>query len=339
MPADEYAALRDDIKTNGQLEPIWTLRGEIIDGRHRYRACQELGIDPTTREWRGTGSVVNFVISENLRRRHLTASQRAAIAVDMLPLLEAEAEQRRNLGKKIDQGQAGRSREQAADLVGTNQQYVADAKRLAAAEPDLFQQVKDGEKTIGEAKREENKRHRVAIQAHRAAEPTGLYQTLVVDPPWPMEKIERDARPAQVGFDYPAMTEDELAAFPIPDWAEVDAHLYLWTTHKHLPMALRLATAWGFRYECLLTWVKNVGFTPYSWMRSTEHVLFCRRGNLELLQLGLRLDFNAKVVGHSVKPDAFYELVERASPGPRIDVFARKQRQGWDIYGNEAPAA
>jgi len=68
--------------------------------------------------------------------------------------------------------------------------------------------------------------------------PEGKYNVLVIDPPWPMEKIERDARPNQIGFDYPTMTEDELARLDLPFGD--DSHIFLWTTHKFLPMALRL---------------------------------------------------------------------------------------------------
>ena len=127
--------------------------------------------------------------------------------------------------------------------------------------------------------------------------PPGKYRTIVIDPPWEMDKIARDVRPKQVTLDYPTMSEDELKAFPIPDLAADDCRLYLWTTHKYVPLALRLAEHWGFRYQCLLTWVKNVGFTPFSWMYSTEHALFCRRGGLDLLQLGRRLDISAPVRG------------------------------------------
>jgi N6-adenosine-specific RNA methylase IME4 len=167
--------------------------------------------------------------------------------------------------------------------------------------------------------------------------PKGKYATLVIDPPWPMEKIDRDVRPNQSkdAFEYPTMSEKELLAFDVPSFSADDAHLYLWVTHKYLPMGLRLAEHWGFKYQCLMTWVKNFGFTPFSWMYSTEHVIFATKGSLPLLELGIRLDFNAKVREHSRKPDEFYEIVKRASPGPRIDVFSREKRDGFDQFGNE----
>ena len=166
--------------------------------------------------------------------------------------------------------------------------------------------------------------------------PEGKYRTIVIDPPWPIEKILREVRPNQVDLDYPTMTVEEIEALPVPELAYEDGcHIYLWTTHKYLPRALQVLDAWGANYECLLTWVKNVGITPFSWMYSTEHCLFARIGNLPLLKLGKRLDFQAKVREHSRKPDEFYSLIKEVSPEPRIDMFSREKREGFAQYGNE----
>ena len=89
LTGDEYEQLKADIAANGQLEPIWIHPdGRILDGRNRYMACCDLGIEPKVRQWNGGGSAVGFVVSLNIHRRHLTASQRAAIALDVLPMLE-----------------------------------------------------------------------------------------------------------------------------------------------------------------------------------------------------------------------------------------------------------
>jgi len=167
--------------------------------------------------------------------------------------------------------------------------------------------------------------------------PAGKYRTIVIDPPWPIEKIERDVRPNQITIDYPTMTLEEIRdKVNVSGMAFEDGcHVYLWVTHKHLPDGLWLFREWGVNYQCLLTWVKNVGITPYSWMYSTEHVLFGRIGSLQLLQLGKRLDFAAKVREHSRKPEIFYEIVKEVSPEPRIDMFAREPHGGFETWGNE----
>lgn len=167
--------------------------------------------------------------------------------------------------------------------------------------------------------------------------PEGKYRCLVIDPPWPMQKIEREVRPNQAKeLDYPTMTFEEIADLPVPEFAVEDGcHVYLWITHRFLPDGLALFDNWGVNYQCVLTWVKNVGFTPYSWMYSTEHILFGRIGDLELLKLGKRLNFKANVREHSRKPNKFYKLVREVSPEPRLDMFSREKHEGFKQWGNE----
>lgn len=347
MTGDEYESLKADIAANGQREPIYTCDGQIIDGRNRYRACSELGIAPVMREWNGAGSLVAFVVSLNLHRRHLTPSQRAAVGVDMLPMLEEEAKRRqrehggtapgksKSLPEFFPEVIEPESREQAAALVGTNAHYVSDAKRLKADAPELFEQVKAGGMTIAQAKQSVARLH-VPEPAITPDYPGQAYKCIVIDPPWPMAKIEREVRPNQgASLDYPTMTLEEIRAIPVGDIAAPACHLYLWVTQKFMPEGIDLVRAWGFDYQCMMTWVKPSGITPFSWMYNTEHVIYAHRGGLRLERLGLKLSFDAPANGHSVKPDVFYDRVIQASPSPRLDMFARKRRDGFDSWGNE----
>lgn len=166
--------------------------------------------------------------------------------------------------------------------------------------------------------------------------PEGKYKTIIIDPPWSIEKILREVRPNQFDIDYPTMTIDEIMALPVGGLADENGcHIYLWTTHKYLPDAFDILDVWRAKYQCLLTWVKNVGMTPFSWMYSTEHCLFARIGNLDLLKMGKRLDFSGKVREHSRKPNEFYNLVKEVSPEPRIDMFGREKHEGFQVWGDE----
>jgi N6-adenosine-specific RNA methylase IME4 len=189
--------------------------------------------------------------------------------------------------------------------------------------PDLA--LKGGQVALAEHKRRKMPKAKAIEQQ---------YRTIVIDPPWPMEKIIRQVRPNQFAFDYPVMSIEEIKAYNLPINHD-GCHIYLWTTQKFLPVAFDVFEAWGIKYECLMTWVKNVGFTPFSWMYSTEHCLFGRVGNLPLLKLGKRLDFQAKVREHSRKPIEFYDLIREVSPAPRVDIFSREKHEGFDQYGNE----
>ncbi len=158
----EYEGLKADIAANGQLEPIWLHPdGRILDGRNRYCACRDLGIEPHFRAWGGQGSAVDFVVSLNLHRRHLTPGQKAMVAADVLPMKEAEARERilaaqnnRAAVEIIPQQVAkGKARDQAGALVGVNGRYVSDAKRIQEIAPDLAADIRAGKTNIPWARR------------------------------------------------------------------------------------------------------------------------------------------------------------------------------------------
>ncbi len=217
----------------------------------------------------------------------------------------------------------------------THHQIVASLPRKERQ--DLLAWAETNSASIREI-REEKKRRAAYGDIDTPPLPDGRYRCIVIDPPWPVKKIEREVRPNQSeNLDYPTMSLERISALPIGDLAALDGcHLYLWTTQKYLPDALDIIESWGFSYQCLMTWRKNVGITPFSWMYDTEHVVFARLGNLPLERLGLRLSFDAPVTKHSEKPNVFFdERVILVSPEPRIEMFARKERTGFTVWGNE----
>lgn len=152
MNDEEFSALVIDIKENGLREPIWTYQGKIIDGRNRYRACRVADVEPQFREWNGEGSLIAFVVSLNLNRRHLTSSQKAMIAVEVEKHLAEETK----IGRPGKDGNisviSGEARSIAARIVGTNDHYVTDAKKIIAQAPELKEVVLDGSISIPDAK-------------------------------------------------------------------------------------------------------------------------------------------------------------------------------------------
>jgi N6-adenosine-specific RNA methylase IME4 len=164
---------------------------------------------------------------------------------------------------------------------------------------------------------------------------SGTYQTVIIDPPWPIEKIERYERPYQEpNLDYVTMTIEAIEKSKMP--ISKNAHVYLWTIQKFLPTAFEIFETWDVKYIQTLVWHKNVGFTPHGlFMNNAEFVLFGRRGSLPLLKAGEKVVFTGKVREHSRKPDEFYDLVKKVSPEPRIDIFSREKRDGFDSFGNE----
>ena len=172
------------------------------------------------------------------------------------------------------------------------------------------------------------------------------YRTIVADPPWSYRNDGKTgilttskSEATHPAFQYRRMAIEGIAALPVGDWADDNAHLYLWVTNPQLFEAYPILEAWGFEYVTLLTWRKlgTLGM-GYYFRGDTEHVIFGVRGKAPIAPaLRARNWFAAPKVGHSVKPDRFYEMVERVSPGPYLELFARRRRYGWDVWGDEAP--
>ena len=98
---EEFENLKRDIKEQGLQQTIILFEGKILDGRNRFKACKEIGTEPRFEEYKGD-KPLEFVISGNLHRRHLTKSQRAVLALDIMPMLEEEAKRREQSKNKID---------------------------------------------------------------------------------------------------------------------------------------------------------------------------------------------------------------------------------------------
>lgn len=168
------------------------------------------------------------------------------------------------------------------------------------------------------------------------------YRTIVADPPWEVGRTSTNwgrVDRAPIVLDYPTMDVEDISALPVADMAEADAHLYLWTINAYVEDTYTIARDWGFRPVRLLTWAKQpIGMAPGGTFSSTsEFVLFCRRGSLKALEKVDRSWFDwPRQQRHSAKPEAFMDMVERVSPAPRLELFARRQRLGWDTWGDEA---
>lgn len=170
---------------------------------------------------------------------------------------------------------------------------------------------------------------------------TPPYRTIVADPPWAYKqqvgRILTTARRPDTRPDaqYSRLTVDVLCEWDVSALAADDAHLYLWVTNPILPDVFPIVKAWGFRYQTMLTWHKlgTLGM-GYAFRGDTEHVLFGVRGTLPIPPANRQRNwFEAAKRRHSVKPALFFDLVEKVSPGPYVELFARQPRLGWDSWG------
>jgi len=174
----------------------------------------------------------------------------------------------------------------------------------------------------------------------------GKYKTIVVDPPWKYgvwgsgsknALIQGEAnKPQPLPYNY--MSIEEIKALPVGSLANNDCELYLWVTQRYLPISFEIIKRWGFEYKQILTWCKKpMGkgqggvYTP-----TTEFLILARKGKMPKVE---RIDttwFQVKRTNkHSKKPEFFQDLIETVSKQPRIELFARRSREGWDVMGFE----
>ncbi len=197
------------------------------------------------------------------------------------------------------------------------------------------------------------------------------YKTILADPPWPCSGMRR----ANVlrGDHYPTMQLDEITALLVGDLAAEDAHLYCWAVLPLMAEAYDVVRAWGFAPITVLTWCKPGPGLGGGYRGNTEHLIVARRGEVfynptcstcggrargarkcsceapEWRYRGERTVYARQFADvaagtwyaaprgrHSEKPDLFMDWIERMSPAPRLEMFARRQRLGWDTWGNEA---
>jgi N6-adenosine-specific RNA methylase IME4 len=174
---------------------------------------------------------------------------------------------------------------------------------------------------------------------------TGKYATILADPPWRFQNRTGKVAPEHVRLRrYDTMSIEEICTMPVARYAADPAHLYLWVPNALLPWGLQVMDAWGFKYKGNIVWYKvrkdggpdgrGVGFY---FRNVTELLLFGTRGKMRTLAPG-RSQVNiiaTRKREHSRKPSAIYPLIERCSPGPHLELFARERIKGWVPWGLE----
>lgn len=187
-------------------------------------------------------------------------------------------------------------------------------------------------------KRAEARKRLEDIAALETKQAQGVYDVVVVDPPWPVHFGVRELFPNKESLPYPTMSIEEIMALHLP-LAEV-AHIWLWTTNRFLPEAFDCLKAWGLHYSVAFMWEKNDGMRPMGLPRMIcEFALYARKGSALFLDTKA-FDTLVKAPrrgGHSAKPDEFYAMVRRVTAGRRLDMFGRRHIEGFDSWGIEAP--
>ena len=332
IDGDEFKLLCEDIKKEGLNHPVILLGDEILDGRNRYRACIEVGIEPRYENFEGDDPLA-FVLSENLHRRHLTASQRAALAAEVANMTQSDA------GKQYGRGQDSSdeivqaiSNKEASELFQVGTTSIKEAKAIKERYPSKFRELKTGRKTIQQAKREiikENVKEQPDL-------PTDKYRVIYADPPWNYGNSGLDDY-GHAERHYPTMSIEELGRLQVPEIAAENSVLFIWTTSPLLEDCFRVIRMWGFNYKTSFIWNKvkhNFGY--YNSVRH-EFLLICTKGSC--LPDNPKLFNSVQTIErteHSKKPNEFREIIDTLYiSGKKIELFSRETVEGWDVWGNQ----
>jgi N6-adenosine-specific RNA methylase IME4/ParB-like chromosome segregation protein Spo0J len=361
----EFDELVADIRERGLHEPIVVLEDMILDGRNRYRACMAAGVEPTFTVYTGDDPLA-YVISLNLKRRHLDESQRAMVAAKLATLKLGDNQHSEGLpiGRgsellNVGERTVARAREVqehgAPELVHAVEQGVVSVTAAAdiATQPIEEQReiVARGEREIlraaqeirakkAEVRRAERIERLVATCNQSAPLPSDRrYAVLYADPPWHFEVYnEESGIERAAGNHYSTMSLDEICVLPVLDLATDAAVLFMWTTAPHLQESFQVLAAWGFEYKTNIVWVKDKIGLGYFVRNQHELLLVATRGDMPSPSPANRPPsvISAPRREHSRKPDEAYALIEAMYPTlPKVELFARQRRPGWDVWGNE----
>jgi N6-adenosine-specific RNA methylase IME4 len=368
LSGEDYERLREDIRERGIMVPIEVDEtGVILDGHHRKRIAAELGIEcpSITRIGLAEHEKRLHAVSLNLARRHLTDAQKVMLGIEIEPDIAEAARRRQAQASGAPRGvkatsasetfrtQTGRSVDEVARKVGlgTGRTYENHRKSLAEAEtlaPQVIERAKAGEATMADVRsavKEAQRDARVAEKreasvrlAQVAPKPAvGTYPVICADPPWRYEQAVTATR--AIENHYPTMAVEDIVALPCP--ADDDAVLFLWATNPKLIEAMQVMQAWGFEYRTNIVWVKDRPGMGYYARGQHELLLIGRRGSFPVPDPEDRPSsvLEAPRQQHSQKPDSSYALIERMYPAhKKLEMFSRRPRAGWDVWGNQAAA-
>ena len=355
----EKAGLEEDIKHYGCYCPIITWNGYIIDGHHRYEICSKhkLSFRVEEREFETQNDAEIWIIQNQFNRRNLPLFTRGVLVFELEKRMNTrrgenqytkESGSRRIL-READRDREEEARTKAANTAGMSHDSYAKCKFIDkhATEEDK-QKLHKGEASTNQVynriKTEQIRTETItkleSIETKEAKAAEGTYDVVVLDPPWEIAQsgvcISDTHKSGYKPLNYPTMSVEEIKELEVP--CADDCHIFLWTTQQFLPKAFEILDHWGFEYACTFTWVKNGGVKPPDRpMYNTEFCIYARQGKPKFIDT--KQFFTALVASrgkHSEKPEEFYDLLRRVTAGRRIDMFNRREIEGFDTWGKES---
>jgi len=364
----ELEAMTADIQQKGQLVPILMKGKEVVDGRARLQICKKLGIKPITHDIGSAANDVDWAVSVNLYRRHLTTGQRAIFAEELASLPKGsnqhtakaacsrkEAAQRMGVSEdSIDRARKVKNggSSKLVDMVSRGKVSLDAAAKLVKSYPKAHEQdeilVKGIERVTKDQHKKEvldEKRAQAQLLAKNnfAALETlqGTYSVIYADPPWDYGVYDTiEGSFCDPSVHYPLMSTAAIQALPVKECLGKDAALYLWVPSCLLEDGLAVLKSWGFSYVSSMVWCKHSKGVLSQGPTKTSHELLLigkKGGSLHDNKKRLNSWVVADATAHSKKPEEFAQMLDAMYPGfPKLEMFARKSRGDlWSVFGNQ----
>lgn len=359
LTQEEYNLLEDSLKDSGCREPITILEdGTIIDGHNRYKICQEHNIKYSKFVQKGLESETDvklWMLYNQIGKRNYTNFDKSLVAIEIEKLESIKAKERMLKLSNLKQFQeleeqndlparsdlterekSGKALEKAAKSVGVGYGTVYKTKQILDKAPEeVIEKVRKGEVSIDRAYQKLQRAERLE-QNKQAEWPKGKFRIFYADPPWKYGD-ERSGMGGAVD-QYSLMDLEDIKSMPVAELAEDNAVLFMWGTAPLMREAFEVMDGWGFQYKTNIIWNKvrpNLG--NYTSVR--HELLFIATKGSCTPDTNIRpnsVQTIERTGRHSEKPEEFRQIVESLyTYGNKIELFARKQSTGWEVYGNE----
>ena len=365
LSLEELAGLEESIKNEGCRDPLVVWNNTIIDGHHRYAICQKHDISFNTTDIQGLGTDIDvklWMINNQFSRRNLPTETRLALAYRFKEF-EAEKAKARQLAtlKQFSEQEETLEVKQFTDSlpVGYREEspihepkgktldiiaQKAGVSRATAEQYDAIQR-KGTEEQKAEVALGNASIKKVYTQIQRAERlanniiaewPKDKYRVIYADPPWQYGD-ERSGMGGAVDH-YSTMSIEDIKALSVKELAEENAVLFMWATAPLLKEAIEVVEAWGFVYKTHVIWNKvkpNMG----NYVSPRHELLFiATKGSCtpDVNERPNSVQTIERTGRHSEKPEEFRNIIETLyTYGNKIELFARKSVEGWEVFGNE----
>lgn len=355
LSLEELSALEASIKQDGCRDPLVVWHNTIIDGHHRYAICTKHGISFNIIEKTELETELDvklWMINNQFSRRNLPTETRLALAYRFKEFEAQKAKERQGTRNDLtiedtnirlpvtlsNNPENNKTLEVIAQKAGVcySTAFQYDAIQRKGTEEQKAE-VAEGKSSIKKVYTQIQKAER--LEKNKATEwPKGKYRVIYVDPPWQYGDERSGGNHGGAVDHYNTMGINELKNMPIASLAEDNAVLFLWGTAPLLPEALEIINAWGFKYKTNFIWDKvkhNMGH--YNSVRH-ELLLIATKGSCtpDNVQLFDSVQSIERTDRHSEKPEEFRKIIDTLyTYGNKLEMFARKQTDGWEVFGNE----